>query len=139
MSNEEQGPMENILEGLDEQSGVLSFDELKEELGARGIDIGAFLGKLDNLIAEQDKRIRLAWMQAADEKKAALRVAETPSGWITRKQEEILTAFAALSASHKTAVAFRNKDTLSLEDMAKILDASDQLKRSPSTEEELNE
>ena len=132
--------MENILEGLDEQSGALSFDELKEELGARGIDIGAFLGKLDNLIAEQDKRIRLPWMQAADEKKAALRVAETLlSGWITRKREEILTAFAALSASNKTAVAFRNKDTLSLEDMAKILDASDQLKRSPSTEEELDE
>ncbi len=136
MSNEEQGPMENLLDALDEQSGVLSFDELKEELGARGINIGAFLDKLDNLIAEQDKRIRLAWMQVADEKKAALRVAERPlSGWITQKREEILTAFAALSASNKTAVAFRNKDTLSLEDMAKILDANDQLTQSPSAEE----
>ena len=130
MNNEEQGPMENLLDGLDDQSGALSFEELKEELGARGIDIGAFLDKIDKLVAEQDKRTRLGWMQIADEKKAAVRVAETPtSGWINRKREEILAAFAALSSSQKTAVAFRNKEKLSLEDMAEILDANDRLTR----------
>ena len=130
MNNEEQGPMENLLDGLDEQSGALSFDELKEELGARGIDIGASLEKIDKLIAEQDKQTRLRWMQIADKKKAALRVAETPtSRWINRKREEILAAFTALSASQKAAVAFRNKEKLSLEDMAEILDANDRLTR----------
>jgi predicted HTH domain antitoxin len=129
MTNE-QGPMENLLDGLDQQSNALSFDELKEELRARGINIDPFLESIDEIVAEHEKRERLGWMQVADEKKAALRVAEMPaSRWINRKREEILAAFAALSASQKTAVAFRNKEKLSLEDMAEILDANDRLMR----------
>jgi predicted HTH domain antitoxin len=128
MSNDQQGPMENLLDGLDEQSGSLSLDELREELSGRGVNMDAFLTKIDRIVSEHDKRERLAWMQVADEKKAALRVAEAPfSSWITRKREEILAAFAALSESRKIAVAFRNKEKLSIEDMAEILDANEEL------------
>jgi predicted HTH domain antitoxin len=135
--NDEKGPMENLLDGLDQQSDALSLNELKEELRGRGIDIDPFLEQIDKIVAEQDRRERLGWMQIADEKKAALRVAETPvSGWINRKREEILTAFAALSATRKTAVAFRNKEALSLEDMAEILDAHDRLTRRSRAEGE---
>src|SRR6266498_987181 len=138
MTNEEQGPMENLLDGLDQQSDALSSDQLKAELQGRGIDIDLFLDQIDKVITDQDKQERLRWMQVADEKKAALRVAETPtSGWINRKREEILAAFAALSASQKIAVAFRNKEKLSLEDMAEILDANDRLTRRSRAEDGL--
>ena len=137
MTNDEQGPMENLLDGLDQQSDALSLDELKEELRARGIDIDPFLDRIDKLVAEQDKRERLGWMQVADERKTAFRVAEAPTtGWMNREREEILAAFAALSAAKKTAVAFRNKEKLSLEDMAEILDANDELTRRSSKEGE---
>ena len=140
MSNDQQGPMENLLDGLDEQSGSLSLDELREELSGRGVNMDAFLTKIDRIVSEHEKRERLAWMQVADEKKAALRVAEAPfSSWITRKREEILAAFAALSESRKTAVAFRNKETLSLKDMAEILDANEELTRRSSKEGGLKE
>jgi hypothetical protein len=140
MSNDQHGPMEKLLDGLDEQSGALSLDELREELSARGIGMDAFLAKIGNILAEYDKRERLAWMQVADEKKAALRVAEAPfSSWITRKREDILAAFAALSASRQTAVAFRNKETLSLQDMAEILDANEELTRRSAKEGGLKE
>jgi len=140
MSNEEQGPMENLLGGLDEQSGALSLDELKQELQSRGIDIDSFLDRVDTMIADHDRKERLQWMQVADDKKASLRVAETPtSSWINRTREEILAAFEALSSSAKTAVAFRNKEKLSLEDMAEILDAHERVVRRSSAKGEVGE
>ena len=60
MSNDQQGPMEKLLDGLDEQSGALSLDELREELSARGIGMDAFLAKIDHILTEYDKRERLA-------------------------------------------------------------------------------
>jgi predicted HTH domain antitoxin len=139
MSNEEQGPMENLLGGLDEQSGALSLDELKQELQSRGIDTDAFLDRVDKMIADHDRRERLQWMRVADEKNASLRVAETPtSSWINRTRDEILAAFEALSSSAKTAVAFRNKEKLSLEDMAEILDAHERVVRRSSAESEVD-
>ena len=138
MMNEEQGPMENLLDGLDQQSEALSSDELKQELQGRGINIDPFLDHIEKVIADQDNKERLHWMQIADEKKASLRVAETPaSKWIDRAEEEILAAFAALSSSAKTAVAFRNKEKLSLEDMAEILDARERVARRSSAEGEV--
>jgi hypothetical protein len=135
MTNDEQGPMENLLEGLDQQSDALSLDELKEELRARGIEIESFLNQIDKMIADQDRQERLHWMQVADEKKASLRVAETPtSKWIDRTREEILAAFAALSSAGKTAVAFRSKKNLSLNDMAEILDAHERVTRRSAAE-----
>jgi predicted HTH domain antitoxin len=137
MTNDEQGPMENLLEGLDQQSDALSLDELKEELRGRGIEIAPFLNQIDKMIADEDRQERLHWMQAADEKKASLRVAETPiSRWIDRTREEILAAFAALSSARETAVAFRNKERLSLEDMAEILDAHERVTRRSAAEGE---
>ena len=134
MTNDKQGPMENLLEALDQQSDALSLDELKEELRGRGIEIEPFLNQIDKMIADQDRQERLHWMQVADEKKASLRVAETPtSRWIDRTREEILAAFAALISARETAVAFRNKEKLSLQDMAEILDAHDRLARQSAT------
>jgi predicted HTH domain antitoxin len=135
MANNEERPMENVLDGLDQHSGALSMDELKEELRGRGIDIEPFLQRIDEMITEQDKRERLQWMQIADERKTSLRVAETPAvRWIERTREEILAAFAALRSANETAVAFRNKETLSLEDMAEILDAQDRVRQRSSRE-----
>jgi len=131
MINEEQGPMEKLLDGLDQQSDALSSDQLKAELQGRGIDIDPFLARIDKMITDQDKEERLRWMRVADEKKASLRVAETPqSSWIKRKPQEILAAFEALtSARSETALAFRKKGTLSIKDMAEILEAQDRLNR----------
>ena len=55
MTNDKQGPMENLLEALDQQSDALSLDELKEELRGRGIEIEPFLNQIDKMIADQDK------------------------------------------------------------------------------------
>lgn len=131
MTNDEQGPIENLLDGLDQQSDVLSSEELKAELGARGIDIDPFLQQIDEMIAAHDKRERLAWMQVADEKKESLRIAEMPeSRWIDRAPEEILAAFAVFlkAGGAKRALAFRNRGDLSVEDMAAILEASEHLR-----------
>src|SRR5712691_8708243 len=95
MTNDEQGPMENLLDGLDQQSDALSSDELKAELQGRGIEVDLFLQQIEAIIADHDKQGRLAWMKVADERKQSLRVAETPeSRWIDRKAEEVRAAFA---------------------------------------------
>lgn len=132
MTNDEQGPMENLLEGLDQQSEALTSEELKAELQARGINIDPFLHQIDEMIASHDKGERLAWMQVADEKKESLRVAETPEfGWADRKPEEIFAAFALFlkAGGPKRALAFKNRGNLSVEDMAAILDADKRLQR----------
>ena len=132
MKNDEQGPIENLLDGLDEHTDALSSDELKAELKDRGIDLDAALKKAEMTIAAYDKEDRLSWMEVADEKKKSLRVAETPEqSWTTKKAEEIVAAFNAFvsSAESQTALAFRKKDKLSVEDMAQILDSHEKLKR----------
>ncbi len=132
MKNDEQGPMENLLDGLDEHLDSLSSDELKAELLDRGIDLDAGLKKAETTIAAYDKEDRLSWMKVADEKSKSLRVAETPeASWVGRKAEEIKAAFEAFinSAERDTALAFRKKEKLSLEDMAQILDSHEKLKR----------
>ena len=135
MNHDEKGPMENLLEGLDLHSEFLTLEELKAELRARGIAVDDFLTKIKAEITAAQKADRLRWMKLADEKKESLRVAENPaSRWIDRTREEILAAFAALSSSANTAVAFRNKEKLSLEDMAEILDARERVVRRSSTE-----
>jgi len=135
MNHDEKGPMENLFEGLDLHSEFLTLEELKTELRARGIAIDDFLTKIKAEITAAQKADRLRWMKLADEKKESLRVAENPaSRWIDRTREEILAAFAALSSSANTAVAFRNKEKLSLEDMAEILDARETVVRRSSKE-----
>lgn len=131
MTNDEQGPIENLLDGLDQQSDVLSSEDLKAELGARRIDIDPLLHRIDDMIAAHDKEERLAWMRVADEKKESLRIAETPeSRWIDRAPDEILAAFEVFlkAGEAKTALAFRNKGDLSVEDMAAILEANEHLR-----------
>jgi hypothetical protein len=132
MENDEQGPIENLLDGLDEHSDSLSSDELKAELLDRGIDLDAGLEKADATIAAYDKQDRLRWMKVADEKRKSLSVAEPPeTSWVGRKAEEIKAAFEAFikSAEKETAFAFRNKGDLSVEDMAQILDSNESLKQ----------
>lgn len=131
MKNDEQGPMENLLDGLDEHSDSLSSDQLKAELLDRGIDLNAAVKKAEMTIAAYDKEDRLSWMKVADEKKNSLRVAETPeTSWAGRKAEEIKAAFDIFlkSTDKETALAFRNKSKLSVEDMAQILDSNEKLK-----------
>lgn len=139
MTNDEQGPMENLLDGLDESTDALSSEELDKELQARGIDADAFLSKIDTMIAAQDKRERLAWMQVADEKQKSFRVAEMPKApWINRKVEDIRAAFAAFltAGGPKRALAFRNRGDLSVEDMAAILEANEDLDAPAETDSE---
>jgi hypothetical protein len=135
MKNDEQGPIENLLDGLDEHSDSLSSDELKAELRDRGIDLDAGLKKAEMKIAAYDKEHRLSWMKVADEKRESLRVAETPkTSWISKKPEEIVAAFNAFitAAEGKAAFAFRNKRELSVEDMAQILESNEKLKQRSS-------
>jgi hypothetical protein len=130
MTNDEQGPMENVLDGLDQQSDALTSEELKAELQARGINIDPFLQEIDDMIAVHDKGERLAWMQVEDEKKESLRVAETPEfRYADRKPEEILAGFALFlkAGGPNRALAFKNRGNLSVEDMAAILDADKRL------------
>lgn len=130
MTNDEQGPMENLLQGLDQHSDALSSEELAAELQGRGIDIDAFLQQIDSMVTDHAKQERLAWMQVADQNKESLRVAETPEmRWRHRSEEEIIAAFALLLEA-KRGLAFRNRGDLSVEDMAAILEADERLKRS---------
>src|SRR5689334_18627152 len=134
MENDEQGPIENLLDGLDEHSDSLSSDELKAELLDRGIDLDAGLEKADATIAAYDKQDRLSWMKVADEKRKSLSVVETPkASWVGRKAEEIKAAFEAFikAAEKETAFAFRKRGDLSVEDMAQILDSNESLKQKP--------
>ncbi len=64
MKDDEQGPIENLLEGLDQHTDALSSDELKAELKDRGIDLDAALKKAEMTIAAYDKEDRLSWIEA---------------------------------------------------------------------------
>ena len=44
MKHNEQGPMENLLDGISEHADALTFDQLRDEAAARGIDLNASIG-----------------------------------------------------------------------------------------------
>ncbi len=137
MKNDKQGPMENLLDGLDQHADALSSDEVKSELEDRGIDVDAGVQEAEMTIAAYDKEDRLSWMKVADEKKASLRVAEsTVVSWVGRKEEDIRAAFEAFlkRATPNHALAFRKRDQLTVQDMAEILDADESLRRKSDDE-----
>lgn len=123
------GPMENLVDGLDEQSDLLSLEELREDLCARGIDVDGFLGRMLELQTCHQKAARTSWMKVAEQNRAVLSASRNAiKGWLDRGEEEIRAAYAALSTGPH-AIAFRNKsDDLPLAEMARILENCDRLK-----------
>ena len=134
MKHNEQGPMEDLLDGIEEHADALMFDQLRDEAAARGIDLDRALSAVNELIAARSRADRLSWMKVADERKEALRVAEAEERyhWRNKSPEEIIAAFEQFLSSSpaETALAFRNIGNLSTRDMLEILEAHERLKRS---------
>jgi hypothetical protein len=129
------GPIEEILDGLEEQSSALSKDELKAELADAGIDIDDLLTQTKALVHQHLKAERTAWMKTAEQNKTFLNSATSCiTSWLDRSEEEIRAAFSALGGSGGPAVAFRNQGDLTVEDMARILQQHEELKKRPDAE-----
>lgn len=134
MNEHQQGPMENLLEGLDQHAEFLSNEELKSELRNRGINVDEFLKRAHDTIAHHEKADRLAWMKVADENKRRLEDAgRNFESWLGKGEEAIRAAWAIFvaNAGPQRAFAFRNRTDLTLEDMARILDDNERLKQLP--------
>jgi hypothetical protein len=133
MKHNEQGPMENLLDGISEHADALTFDQLRDEAAARGIDLNAALATVNKLIAARTREERLDWMKVADKRRESLGVAEKEARyhWRSKSPHDIAAAFESFlnSAPPETALAFRNKGTLSTSDMIEILEANERLKR----------
>jgi hypothetical protein len=133
MKHNEQGPMENLLDGIDEHADALTLDQLRDEAAARGIDLDRALAAVNNMIAERCRDDRLSWMKVADERRESLRVGEAQEEyhWRSKSPQEIAAAFEDFLnlAPAQTALAFRKKGTLSTSDMVQILEANERLKR----------
>ena len=132
MKKNQQGPMENLLEGLDQQAECLSTEELKTELSKRGIDVAAFLDRAHAIIAQHEKADRLAWMKVADDNKSRLEKIGTVESWIGKSEQAIREAWANFlsTMTPSQALAFRKKTELTTEDMARILDDNERLRLS---------
>lgn len=137
MKNIKQGPMENLFQGLDEQSSLLSDEEVAAELVAMGVSVDDFLREANALIDLRLKAERTAWMRVADEKIGAMAtIRSTITSWVERGEEEIRAAYQALvsGSQGQKAVAFRNKGNLSVADMARILDDFERLRTCADTQ-----
>jgi hypothetical protein len=136
MKHNEQGPMENLLDGISEHADALTFDQLRDEAAARGIDLNGALATVNKLIAARTREVRLSWMKVADKRRESLRVAEKEARyrWRSKSPQDIAAAFESFlnSAPPETAVAFRKKWTLSTSDMIEILEANERLERPSS-------
>ena len=137
MNEDKQGPMENLLEGLDQHAQFLSKEELKAELSNRGIDSDALLKQAHEIIAQHEKAERLSWMKVADENKSRLQAADCFESWLGKGELAIKAAWQKFiaTATPQHAVAFRNKTDLTLEDMARILDDNERLRLNRSKNE----
>ncbi len=128
--------MENLLDGISEHADALTFDQLRDEAAARGIDLNGALATVNELIAARTREERLSWMKVADKRTESLRVAEKEARyrWRSKSPQDIAAAFASFlnSAPPETALAFRKKGTLSTSDMIEILEANERLKRPSS-------
>ncbi len=132
MSNSNPGPIEKVLEGLDQHSQLLSKEELKAELIARGLDADNYLKETNQLIERYLKEHRLAWMTEADEKKRQMAVSTSNfTDWLKKTKDEVEAAFIAWTnqVSPSEAFGFRNRKDLTLEDKARLLNQHESLIR----------
>ena len=117
--------MENLIRGFDEHSIFLSAQEVADELKSLGSNREKTVQHTKTLIASSLKKERTAWMRVADANRHSLESAfRATASWGSRTKEEILAAYEALKSglTGEQAIAFRNQEDLSTEDMAKILD-----------------
>ena len=138
MSNSNHGPIEKVFEGLDQHSELLSKEELKAELKARGLEVEDYLKETNQLIEEYLKKQRLVWMTEADEKKRQMATAAPLlTDWLKKTRDEIETAFTAWTnqVSPSEAFGFRNRKDLTLEDKARLLNQHESLIRRCQQEE----
>lgn len=131
MNENQQGPMENLLDGLHQHAKFLSDEELKAELKARGVEVDGFLSEAHAIASKHLKEDRLSWMKVADAKKQHIQttanIAET---WLGKGELAVTQAWDAFLArvGPKQALAFRNKTDLSIADKARILDDFERLR-----------
>lgn len=137
MKENQQGPMENLLDGLDQQAQYLSNEELKTELSKRGIAVDDFLGRARSMIAEHEKADRLAWMKVADENKSRLETPGAFESWLVKSEQVIKEAWSKfiLNSAPAQSLAFRKRTDLTVEDMARILDDNERLRLNQSKDE----
>ncbi|MEY3480102.1 MAG: hypothetical protein RIQ71_877 [Verrucomicrobiota bacterium] len=120
----QQGPIENIIDGLEAQSSQLSTEELAAELKEDGIDVDGLVERVSRLIADHRKRERLRWMEQAKKNRDRFAFATSAlQSWLERPADEIIQAFKQRARSGEMALAFRNLGDLTPADMARILDA----------------
>jgi hypothetical protein len=132
MNPNQNRPIENLLEGLSQHARFLSREERKAELRERGIDVDDFLNEAHSIIAHHQKGERLAWMKIASEKRQLLTGDDSSFvSWVGKGQEVIVAAFQNLlkTAAPQQTLAFRNKTDLTVEDMARILDDYERLRK----------
>jgi len=130
MNQNQNRPIENLLEGLSQHARFLPREERKAELRERGIDVDGFLNEAHSIIAHHQKEERLAWMKVAIEKKQLLASDDSSFvSWIGKSQEAVVAAFQNLlkTATPQQTLAFRNKTDLTFDDMARILDDYERL------------
>jgi hypothetical protein len=130
MNQNQNRPIENLLEGLSQHARFLPREERKAELRERGIDVDGFLNEAHSIIAHHQKEERLAWMKVAIEKKQLLASDDSSFvSWIGKSQEAVVAAFQNLlkTATPQQTLAFRNKTDLTVDDMARILDDYERL------------
>ena len=102
------------------------------ELRERGIDVDGFLKEAHSIIAHHQKEDRLSWMKVAAERSERFSALESRfASWVGKSKEEIMAAYQKVvnTMSPQHTLAFRNKKDLSLEDMARILDDYERLRR----------
>jgi hypothetical protein len=131
MNQDQQDPIENLLDGLSQHSSYLSQEDRKAELRAKGVDVDGFLSEAHSIIAHYQKEDRLAWMKVADAKETAFKGGESRiESWLGKPEVLIKAAFESWirTAMPQEALAFRNKTDLTVDDMARILDDHERLK-----------
>jgi hypothetical protein len=131
MSDNPQGPIENLLDGLSQHARFLSQEERKAELRDRGVDVDRFLKEARSIIAKHQKEDRLAWMKTADDKRRQIVSKEVAfESWVGKGEEAIRAAWERFlaTASPQRALAFRNKKDLTIDDIARILDDHERIR-----------
>jgi hypothetical protein len=142
MNPKQNRQIENLIEGLSQHARFLTKEERAAELRERGIDVDGFLQKAHSTIAHHQKEERLAWMKVANEKSQHLISKDSCFvSWIGKSKDEVVAAFQDLvnTLSAKHTLAFRNKSDLTVEDMARILDDYERLRKAAGSQKPSDE
>lgn len=122
MNKRNQNDLEKFLDACTPEENQ-PIEEVKKDLESYGYNVDSIIAETLQVVDEIKQAAKPSWLELAANKQAKFEdTLKKASSWASRPLQEIEQAFQKAIATKQAQAAFRNVETISIEDKAAFLD-----------------